>query len=59
MRCNFCGKTFDEESSRKACQRCAVFGGCKMLKCPHCGYEVPAEPGLIKWLKRKLKENND
>ena len=58
MKCAFCNKMFNEESSRKSCRNCAVFGGCKMVKCPHCGYESPAEPGLVKWLKRKLKKND-
>ena len=59
MMCSFCSKTFDEESARKACQRCAVFGGCKMIKCPNCGYETPPETGLVKWLKKKVKKKHD
>ena len=58
MKCAFCGKMFEEESARKACGTCAVFGGCKMLKCPYCGYEAPVEPGLVKWLKKKWKTND-
>lgn len=54
MRCAFCGKQFDEQSAQSACRSCSVFHGCKMVKCPHCGYETPAEPGLIKWIRKKL-----
>ena len=59
MRCPFCGKAFDEESARESCGSCAVFGGCRNVKCPHCGYESPEEPGLVKWFKRKLGKAHD
>jgi len=54
MRCPFCDREFDEESAEGACRQCSFFGGCRKVKCPHCGYESPAEPRLIKWLKKRL-----
>lgn len=49
MRCAFCNHEFDETQAQRSCKGCAKFGGCNMIKCPKCGYEVPPE---TKWLKR-------
>jgi len=54
MRCPFCDREFDEESAESGCRNCSLFGGCRKVKCPHCGYKSPAEAGLIKWLKKRL-----
>jgi adenine-specific DNA methylase len=59
VKCPFCDREFDEKAAEKACGACAVFGGCKMVKCPHCGYESPREPGLVKWLKRLGAKSHD
>jgi hypothetical protein len=29
--------------------------GCRLIKCPNCGYEMPPEP---KWLKKILERRN-
>ena len=29
--------------------------GCKLIKCPHCDYEMPLEP---KWLKKISERRN-
>lgn len=54
MKCGFCGREFDEAAGEKECRSCAMFGGCKKIKCPYCGFESPKEPASIKWLKRKI-----
>jgi Fe2+ transport system protein FeoA len=51
MKCGFCGNTFTEEDAGKACQGCPLHG-CNLLRCPRCGYEMPPEPGLLRWLKK-------
>ena len=53
MNCPFCGKEIDEATAREKCQHCTLFGGCRNLRCPNCGYEVPEEPGFVKWLRKK------
>ncbi len=53
MTCSFCGREFTEQAAQKACQSCAMFGGCRKLKCPYCGYETPAESRLLGWLKNR------
>jgi hypothetical protein len=57
--CAFCGKTFDPDSATSACRNCASFGGCKKVKCPHCGYDMPAETKLGKWLRKKLDKSEE
>ncbi len=52
MICGLCGKEFDEAGGAKTCARCSMFGGCQMLKCPHCGYEMPRETKLVKWIRQ-------
>lgn len=59
MNCPFCGKTFSQRESEKTCKGCAMFGGCKKIKCPHCGYESPAEPKSAKWLKRLIGKSHE
>lgn len=56
IKCEFCGKLFDENSAIPGCRSCPMSRTCNKYKCPNCGYEIPKEPGLIKYLKRKLKK---
>ena len=51
MKCSFCGKEFEEAAGRSACESCALFSGCKNVRCPYCGYESPLEPGWIRRLR--------
>jgi len=51
--CGFCGTDFSEEASRRACAACSLWGGgCNMVRCPRCGYEMPEEPGLVKLFRK-------
>jgi len=52
--CPFCNHRFSEEESAKCCNNCAMFGqgGCQKLRCPNCGYEMPAPPRLPRLLAR-------
>ena len=54
MICAFCGHKFEEEFARERCRNCALFAGCQKVRCLRCGYESPAEPGLVKWLRKKV-----
>ena len=58
MKCPLCGFKFQEEDGRVACRGCPLAGGCHMLKCPNCGYDVPIEPRLIKALKAWRRKDN-
>ncbi|MDF1562733.1 MAG: hypothetical protein P1V51_06800 [Deltaproteobacteria bacterium] len=54
MSCDFCGLDFDVTNSREGCAACSVWGGggCKYVKCPRCGYEMPELPDLPGWVQR-------
>ena len=57
--CAMCGRRFSEEECQAVCSRCALFGagGCRKVRCPHCGYEMPAParlPGLIAKVVKKI-----
>jgi DNA-directed RNA polymerase subunit RPC12/RpoP len=49
--CSFCGREFDETQAEKECRGCSLVGGCRNVKCPYCGYEMPREPVVFKKLK--------
>lgn len=56
MKCSFCSYEFDQEEALHACGRCSAFGGCRSVKCPRCGYEMPQVPDftkLLKWFGRQ------
>ena len=52
MRCDFCGYEFTAEEAPRGCGNCPVKAGCRMVKCPRCNYEIPPEPGWVRWIKR-------
>jgi DtxR family Mn-dependent transcriptional regulator/ferrous iron transport protein A len=47
--CPLCRKTFE---GREACSSCGLFGGCRLICCPHCGYEFIASSTTVGWLKK-------
>ncbi len=53
MKCSLCGFEFNERQSEGRCKSCPMMRGCKLIKCPNCGFETPPEPKWIKYLKRK------
>jgi len=54
--CTFCGHAVEEEFARERCRNCALFAGCRKVRCPRCGYESPeGAPGLVKWLRKKVR----
>jgi predicted amidophosphoribosyltransferase len=59
VKCSFCGNEFEEDPARKCCRGCSLLGGCVKVKCPRCGYEAPAEPGLVKWLRKLMGKRHE
>ena len=56
MKCGFCGGEFNPEEAETACGSCPLVKGCHLVRCPHCGYEMPPEAKLITLL-RNLKNS--
>ena len=57
MKCPMCSKEFDESQSERACAGCPMNKGCKLIRCPNCGYEIPAEPPSLNFLKKLFQRN--
>jgi len=55
--CPMCNTSFSEEESAACCTHCSLFGagGCHMLRCPRCGYELPPPARLPKLLAKLAK----
>ncbi len=55
-KCPFCGFEFDTAAGTGYCGSCPLAKNCRLVRCPNCAYETPAEPRLlaaIKKLRRK------
>lgn len=50
--CGMCGRRFREDRGQPACRACPLAGGCRHVRCPHCGHENPVSPG---WVERLLE----
>lgn len=58
MKCPLCGDQFREEDGKAACKGCPLAGACHMVRCPNCGYDMPAEPKLVKVFKAWRRQKN-
>lgn len=54
MNCGYCGKSFAEDRSQKACKACPLGSDCGLILCPHCGYENPGMPRWIAFLRDRF-----
>lgn len=53
-KCPFCGFEFDAGEGTRYCVSCPVSRNCRLVRCPNCAYETPAEPRLLAAI-RKLR----
>ncbi len=51
MTCPLCGKDVHESATAGACAKCPVNKGCKLIRCPNCGYEIPPAPRSLTFMK--------
>ncbi|HEX2950502.1 MAG TPA: hypothetical protein VHV83_13210 [Armatimonadota bacterium] len=58
LTCPFCAHRFTLDESAVSCSRCSMFGagGCKKIRCPHCGYEMPPPARLPQLLGKVMKK---
>jgi rubredoxin len=52
MKCGMCGYEFNMEEAETSCGGCPLVKGCGLVRCPRCGYEMPPEAALVRWVKR-------
>ncbi len=52
MRCGLCGYEFEPSAANTACSGCPLVRGCRLVRCPRFGYEMPPESKLLSWLNR-------
>jgi len=57
MKCGMCGYEFEAEEAETSCGGCPLVKGCGLVRCPRCGYEMPPEAMLVRWV-RKIRERN-
>lgn len=50
--CPLCGERYNEVEGRACRPGCPIERGCKLLRCPDCGYEMPAPGRLTRFLAR-------
>lgn len=58
-RCSYCGFEFEAAAARTACAGCFKSGGCRGVRCPRCGYDMPEEIGLIRWIRTWRERRGD
>jgi hypothetical protein len=56
VKCGFCGHEFNPDHAQTACTACPLARGCHLVCCPQCGYQMPPEAKLVRWLRR-LRQN--
>jgi hypothetical protein len=54
LRCALCGARYTAAQGRTCPDGCPLQRGCKLLRCPRCGYETPAPTRLTRWLAHWL-----
>ncbi len=59
MTCGYCRQEFTEDTGQPTCQACPLAGACRFVRCPHCGYENPAEPAVFARLRRLFGGRDD
>ncbi len=58
MKCALCGFEFDERQAHNACAKCPMTKGCKLVRCPNCGYETAPTPEWLKKIVDRRKHDN-
>ena len=59
MKCGLCGHEFDQDKAEAACKGCPVMKGCRLIRCPNCGFETPPEPKWFKYFRKGSGKDED
>ena len=52
MKCEFCGRVYDETEAADTCGGCPLRRQCGKTRCPSCGREEVKTPRWLRWLMR-------
>ena len=50
--CPLCGWHGDSDELRDGCRHCPLAAGCRLSRCPRCGYESAPRSQLATWIGR-------
>lgn len=53
--CSLCSHTFRGAECHSGCP---FARGCKMIRCPRCGYEFVDESSVVNWFKRTFRKKD-
>jgi len=56
MKCALCGRSFKESEVLRACRGCPLARGCRLIRCPYCGYENMPETMSASSVSRFLRK---
>jgi len=59
VKCGFCDYEFSTAQADTACNSCPLVKGCHLVRCPRCGYEMPPEAKLVRWLRKLRRQPDD
>ncbi len=59
MKCSFCGNMFGPKEEDNACGSCPLSRNCHLIRCPRCGYEMPPEAKLVRWLRKRRRREKE
>lgn len=58
MKCALCGFCYSEQEAQKSCSHCLVTKGCKLVRCPNCGFETPPEPRWLTYIRDRFSRSH-
>lgn len=55
VQCALCGHRFQPSAEAMSCGSCPMNRRCRVLCCPHCGYEFPMGSVVVEFLRRLFR----
>lgn len=57
IKCSLCGAVFDP--GENTCGGCVLRRDCRLICCPNCGFGIPEDSKLLKWLRKRKKTGSE